>query len=147
MSLIFSLLMLLGVQDAPAPAPAPAPATRDAGGIHGAWKGQCWPTGLKAGPLCRIAAGRPRKLWIMIERRPNRLDIYASGACATDDSPETLPQSSIADANRVEVLRTAIELVALKINHQCGTKEAFAVDEADLAAMLTETDVVAGAAK
>jgi hypothetical protein len=152
MSLIVALLMLLAPQQASAQ-PAlevenpPFVAWQDGLFRHGVWTGQCWAA--KDGAMCRAAGGQAGKLWVMIERTPAQIDIYVSGACTiTDPAPQTLPQSMLTGANRVTVLRTAIDLVVLKTNHECKTQEVFAGTDDDLAALLKETDApVAGAAK
>lgn len=143
MSMFLSLLMLLAAQDAPAPAPTPA--AQDDLVTHGVWKGQCWLTGIKSGPVCRFVAGRAGKMWIMIERHQDRMDIFASGTCG-DGDPETLPQSLLAGPNRVAALRTAIDLVVLKTNTSCKSKEAFPNSAEDIAALLAATDAIAGTA-
>lgn len=132
--MMFALLMLLGAQDAPAP------------GLftHGVWKGQCWPGGLQKGEggICRVTGGQPGKLWIMIERHPTGLDIYASGACSEDMPAVNVPQVQLTGADRVKVLNAALGEAAAKMNTACKTHEAFAGTEADLAAVLGETDVL-----
>jgi hypothetical protein len=135
---MLSLLMLLAMQDAPA---------QDGPFHHGVWTGQCWLTGMKAGPLCRGTGGQAGKLWIMIERSPAKMDIYASGACGEDLPPVTLTQAQLAGVDRVRAVNAAIGEAAAKANAACKTNEAFAGTEADLGELLTETDRIAGTAK
>ena len=141
--MFLSLLMLLGLQNAS----AAAANWQDGVFNHGVWKGQCWPHGLKAGPLCRVAGGQAGKLWVMLERGPTKLDVYASGGCSEDLPPVTVPQAQLAGADRVKAVNAAIAQAAAKANTACKSQEVFAGSEADLAAVLAETDMIVGAAK
>jgi hypothetical protein len=145
MSMLFSILMLIAAQDAPVAAAQTAPAAQPGLFTHGIWKGQCWPGGLQKGEggICRVAGGQAGKLWIMIERHPTGLDVYASGACGEDLPAVTVPQAQLTGAAREKAVRAAIDQAAAKANAACKTQEAFAGTDADLTAMLGETDVLA----
>lgn len=143
--MILSLLMLLAAQTAPAPAAQTAPVA-DGPAKHGIWTGQCWPTGLKAGPLCRATASKPGKLFILIERSPAKMDVYAAGACAEDLPPLTLTQAQLTGADRVKLVSKAIIDAVAKANASCKSSEAFAVTDADVATLLADTDMIAGGA-